>query len=291
MHPPTSTDKESINDGRERESIHGLSYMAANIFDTVPSVNDLLNNLATEKPILLVAEQPSDAELVKFGLDPKAPRLKVTVGLDVGPPPPTTPGAPPTPDTDKERIYYFGNETDDHQSVYARQEGKSIVFTVSKTLFDKLSSTDLQDKTIVRFDVAKVKKVKIRGWRETTGQMLIREFERQGGNWVAITPPGYPLDPLKVDLFLQDILKLKVKEYLPAGRRPEHHFPPEDAGFEITLDLDGAPGVLLNIGAPADGGASRIAALGSPPHEALFTVSADALKTYRDEPGVFLKRP
>jgi len=168
-----------------------------------------------------------------------------------------------------------------------------MVFTVSKSLFDKLASTDLQDKTIVRFEVAKVKKVKIRGWREKSGRMLTTEVERQGGTgkWVAIDPPGASIDPSKVDSFLQDIRNLKVKEYLAPGRRLEHHFPPEDAGFEITLELDGAPGVLLNIAAPADGGASRFAALGSPPHEALFTVSDDALKTYRDDVGLFLKRP
>jgi len=245
---------------------------------------DLLNSLASERPIRLIAEQPSDAELAKFGLDPKAPRMKVTVGLDVSTPPP--------PEADKERIYYFGNETDDKQSVYARQEGKAMVFTVSKSLFDKLSSADLQDKTVVRFDLQKVKKVKIRGWREKIGQMLIREFERQGGTggtWVATNPKDLSLDPAAVDRFLGAILGLKVKEYLPPGRRPEQHFPPEEAGFEITIELEGAPIVLLNIAVAVDNGASRIAALGSPPSETLFTLPADALLLYRDNVGAFVK--
>ena len=47
--------------------------------------------------------------------------------------------------------------------------------------------------------------------------------------------------------------------------------------------------MLLNIAATVDNGASRIAALGSPPVEALFTVPADALMLYRDNVGVFVK--
>lgn len=243
---------------------------------------DLLNNLASEKPVRIVAEQPSDAELGKFGLDPKNPRVKVSVGLDAGPTPPAN--------ADKERVYYFGNETDDHQHVFARQEGKSPVYTVAKLLVDKLTSADLRDKTLVRFDQSKVKKIKVRGWREKTGgEVLTREFDKSGGTWVAVTPPGYMIDPAKVEQFLRDIQAVKVKEFLPAGRRPEHQFPPEQAGFEITIDLDGAPQIVLNIAAPVGDGSSRIASLGTAPTDPLFTVGADTLKAYRDNPAAFAR--
>lgn len=237
---------------------------------------DLLNFLASQKADRFVAEHAGDDQLTKWHLHQSNVRLKVVVGLEGT-------GA------DKERVYWFGDTTPDGKEVYTRQDDGRVVFTVPKSLADKFANADLRDKAVVHFDPSKVKKLRIRGWREKTGEMLIREFGRQNGTWAAVTPPSYPVDPAKVDEFLREIQKLRVKTYLPPGRRPEHQFPPEQSGFEVTIEMDGAPTILLNIAATVENGASRVGALGSPPSEALFTVPADALKAYRENPGAFAK--
>jgi hypothetical protein len=252
------------------------------------AVNDLLTLLATQQAGKFVAEAPAEADLAKWGLDPKAPKLKVTVGLET-PAPPT--GAPAPPAADGERVYYLGNATADGNSVYARQEGKAAVFTVPKLIFDKFSAADLRDKTVVRFDKAKVKKVSLRGWKDQTGLNNFElVFERKGGTWAVAKSPGkYDLDPAKVDRFLDAVNGLRAKAFV-GGPKPDQKLVPEDGGLQVGIELDGAPGVTLFVGTPTDGDASVFVQTSTlPAGENVVTAVADVFKPYKAGPGAFAK--
>ena len=254
------------------------------------AAGDLFNLLATQSATKFVREL-TDADKGKekdvylgYGLAAEAPRLKVVVGLDA-------------PAPGNERVYFFGNETDDKQAVYARVEGRGAVFTVPKFLFDRFAAADLRDRTLARFDPAKLKVVRIRGWRQTTGgELLVREFRREGASWVAVSPPtpaGITVDGTKVDEFVRAVQGLRVKEFRTGGESPDHRFNPEQDGFEVTLDFDGADDLVLNFGTAVDGGAARIVRLmtvgGAPRPPQIVTVIPEALGTFRENPKAFAR--
>lgn len=250
------------------------------------TVSDLLNLLANQqagKFVREIGEADKAREkdfFLGYGLLAENPRLKVVVGLDA-------------PAPGNERVYYLGNETDDKQSVYARVEGRPVVFTVPKFVYDRFAGADLRDRTLVRFDATKLVGVRIRGWREATGgEMLIRQFKKEGGTWVAVQPPGFSLDPGKVDEFVRAVQGLRVKDFRTGDPHPDHRFLPEQSGFEVTLDLDGADDVILNVAAEVDNGAARIAkvdTLTTPPRSQLVTVLPDALKAFRESAKSFAR--
>ena len=64
------------------------------------------------------------------------------------------------------------------------------MFTVRKLTAEKFATADLRDKTVVRFDRAKVKKLSLRGWKEKSGFEVELVFERKDGTWVVAKSPG-----------------------------------------------------------------------------------------------------
>ncbi|MDB5311082.1 MAG: hypothetical protein JWO38_5284 [Gemmataceae bacterium] len=261
------------------------------------TIDALLNPLTPLKVGRFVHEQPSRDDLFKFGLLPENPRLKVEVGLAEVPP---AAGTPP-PDADKRRVYFFGNETDDKQSVYARMEGRDAVFTVPKLVFEQFATADLRDRIVVRFDRAKVQKVELQGWYEITKvSQTTLKFERKNGTWVA--EGGFQVDPAKVDLFLGAVEGLRAKAFVSGPPRPEHKFPiaptpgqPAQApdqykGLGVNIELEGGKKLELNIGDLTDGGNSYFLWCGSlPPNEQVVTVQSDPLKPFKEKPAAFAK--
>lgn len=244
-------------------------------------VSDLLTALATTQlASRIVAENPTDAQLSDFGLDPKAPRMRVTVGLKAQADP-----------ADKERVYEFGKDTADPAFVYARQPGRAVVFTLPKVLFERFVKPDLRDRTVIRFDRSKVKSLKLHGWASLAGGVPhTLEFEKQGTSWTVKAPPGFNLDPAKVEQFLGLLDGLRAKAFVPGGHHPDHGFPPQAQGLEVTIELDGGQKITLNIAAPWDNGNSYVVDSQTVPRsENPFTIQSDPFKPFKDKPGSFAK--
>lgn len=248
--------------------------------DADPSeVSILLTLLSSQRAARFIDEQPADAKLAEYGLDPKGPALRVSVGLKAE-------------GDDKERVYDLGKETTDGH-VYARQQGRAAVFTLPKEVVNRFAGADLRDKTVVRFDQSKVKTVRLRGWFSLTGTVTVLEFEKQGGDWVAKSPPtqaGFAVDPTKVNMFLRQLDGLRAKAFVPGPQKAEYGLPPEQQGLEVTLLIEGHPGIALNIGGPADGGSSYYGWTNDPSAGgSVFTVNADTFKAYKEKPAAFAK--
>jgi hypothetical protein len=252
------------------------------------TIGDLLGMLATETVVKFVAEAPSEADLAKWGLDPKAPKLKVTVGLDSGPPPIGEKKDKPADD----RVWWFGNETEDKQFVYAKQEGRSAVFTVRKLTVEKFATADLRDRTVVRFDKTKAKKIALKGWKDKTGFEVELIFEKnKDGAWAVVKSPGaYMLDPAKVDRFLDSVNGLRAKAFIPGGPKPEQKLTAGDGGLEVKIDVEGGAGIVLFIGAATDSDASYFLQTSTlPANENIVTVLIDTFKAFKDNSGSFAK--
>ena len=116
------------------------------------------------------------------------------------------------------------------------------------------------------------------------------EFERKGSEWVAKTPPDFKLDPSKVNEFLGPLSRLQAKAFVPGPQKPEYALPPEQGGLEVTILLEGHPGIALNIGGPADGGANFYGWTNDPAAGgSVFTVAADRFKPFKERPAAFAK--
>jgi hypothetical protein len=189
----------------------------------------------------VVSEDPSSFDLKKLGLDPAAPRLRVTVQVQDA--------------ANQQRVYEFGNDAEDGKAIVVRQAGRPYVVQTPRAVYDALATADLRDRTLYDLDPAKVKRLKIRGWADITGAIQTYQFEKKPTGWVALTPPNFPVDPGKVERLAAALARPRVDRYV-GDPKLEHHvnIDVNPKAFEFTLESDGAPTVALVFGNKADAG-------------------------------------
>jgi len=238
-------------------------------------IDQLLQLLATATVSRFVAEEPTSQQLAEWGLDPKSPKLKVMVQLE------TT--------DDKERGYLFGSETPDKESVYGQQLGQPEVFLVSRATVARFSgSAELRDRTLVAFDRSRLKGLTVRGWRTADKPLTTLELTRANNTWTAKAPASFPVDPVKVDRLVDALFVARVASFL-GPLKDEYGFGVDTQNaLEITLELEGLPSLVVNIGALTDGGKSYNVFCNQRPGEAV-TVAAEALKPFKEKPESLAK--
>jgi hypothetical protein len=204
------------------------------------AVRGILNALNRLRATKLVAEKAGPATLDKdYGLSKPVLKAVVTVSKD---------------GKDTAHEYDFGKDEDkDH--VYAKQGTRDMIFTVDKGALAALRG-ELQDPTVFSFDVAKVKAVKVTGWKELLGSPLTLEFERKSATeWNAKNPPKFPLDRSKLERFLDELSRLRAVGFVAhhATPKPEQGLDADQGALvvEITVEGEKAP-LKLTVG-KADG--------------------------------------
>jgi hypothetical protein len=188
-------------------------------------VEDILAELRGLRPERWEAEGTVDLD--KYGL--KAPQIKVTVKLKA------------KDDKSEDWVYLFGKETPDKSGVYAKQEKQDLVFVVPTKALDTLKG-DLEDPTVLAFDVAKVKELKLTGWKQAVGSTFTLQIERQtAGTWVPKTPPDFELDSAKAEAFAGALAGLKAQKFVlkKGGPQPEHKLGPKEATLTLELTVEG----------------------------------------------------
>lgn len=241
-------------------------------------VSNLLGLLASLYVDRVVLEQPKPDDLKRLGLDPAAPRAKVTVVL--------------SDPADKERVYYFGTETEDKKWVHATQAGRPLVFLAAKTTVDKFLTEDLRDATLFRLDFGTLKRVKVRGWKGlVTQDPLVLQFEKQAAGWAAVPPtqPGYQPDPAKLTALLQSLAAPRAEAFVDVGAKPQHGLDvaQNPDGLEFTFEPEKGPAVTLVLGAKADGGKVYGASSAAPGE--VFTIDAGPIRKFLDKPASLQK--
>jgi hypothetical protein len=190
------------------------------------AVRSILNSLNRLRAAKLVAEKASPATLEKdYGLAKPALKAVVTVSKD---------------GKDTTHEYGFGKDEDkDH--VYAKQGTRDMVFTVDKGALTALRG-ELQDPTVFNFDLAKVKAVKITGWKELLGTPLTLEFERKSAmEWVAKNPPKFNLDKGKLERFLSELSHLRAVGFVAHKATPksEQGLDVEQGALAVEVTVEG----------------------------------------------------
>jgi hypothetical protein len=197
------------------------------------NVDRIIQELRGLRPDKLVAEAPSAAELEKFGL--KAPRIKATVKV-------------PAKGDDKKTedwVYSFGNETETHTGVYARMDKRNLVVVVPSSVLDVLRS-ELR-RTVLAFDLAKVKEVKLIGWRSVLGTAFTLDLDRKSAKeWVAKSPSDFDLDSAAAEAFVASLVDLEPGKVLTDKTKIE----PKDQSLRVEITVEGTKEPMtLTIGA------------------------------------------
>lgn len=227
----------------------------------------ILQALAAQQLAKLVSDTPTTEELARWGL--VTPRLSATVAQAKGP----------------DRVYAFGNETDDKKSVYFRVADKPFVFTVPKELYDLVAVADLRDRTIFRFEAAKIKRLEIVAWKnvDPKGVPFSCKLERQGTTWVATEPKDFPLDPVKLQGLLKALEAPRASEFIAHG--PDMGLDVDSGAFQILIVSETGTAAQLRIG---KGDAKTVFAAGSS-FDGVAKLDATVFKLFVEQPGSLRK--
>jgi hypothetical protein len=194
------------------------------------AVAEVLRTLDNLRPTKLVAEKAEASVLEKdYGL--KTPSVKAAVTL-------TKDGK----DTNWE--YDFGREAPDGAGVYAKQGDRDLVFLADKAVPAALGK-ELQDPSVLHFDVAKVKSLKLTGWKNLFGTPTTYEFERKDASqWAAKTaPPGFQVDASKIRKLLDDLANLRAERFVSHQATPkdrdDNSLSPDKGALVVEVTVEG----------------------------------------------------
>lgn len=239
-----------------------------------------LNNLHAVK--IETDKAPEAPKLADWGL--KEPRLKAVVTL-------MQDGKPKT------FVFDFGRETDDKNSVYLRTSLQDMVVVVSNNVVATLKR-ELQDPTVLHFDVSKVQEVKLTGWSKVqkllTGEdkPMTRTIKRaKGGSGWEVEPKGsFKLDASRLDGFLKNLADLKAVKFVTHKGKPspDQELDPDKGALlvELTVAGDKEPRKLTLTVGKEDGNSGYFAISDQLPGD-VFDVRKDLFEKAKEKPAYF----
>ncbi|HZT83117.1 MAG TPA: DUF4340 domain-containing protein, partial [Gemmataceae bacterium] len=199
----------------------------------------------------------------------------------------------------KDETYTFtlGKETADKGGVYLKTDRNDLVYVVSNSILATLQR-ELLDTVVLNFDPAKVKSVKLTGWKNVTGVPTAVEFVRNDKReWVS-KAAGFDADPAKVQALVGDTLAhLRAKKFVsykggPAkGQGLDVKKDPQASPLtvEVTLEGDKKPEtVTLTVGG-TDAKEKAYYATASTLPGAVFLVPDTDFQKVLEKPAYFLK--
>jgi hypothetical protein len=240
-------------------------------------VADLVNQLSFltlpgQQP-KVAAEKPADDVLNRLEFNP--PRLTVTA---------TVKEEKGTSDL----TYLFGGDVGtEKRQVYLKPKDSDLVFEVERGVFDLFQKGDVQDTVVHKIDKTKIKAVKLTGWADVLGKEATIEFERKDGK-CALKDGTFELDPVKVDLFLNDLTTPRAEAFLAlkTGPKPEHNLDVAKGALTVVLTLEAGDPVTMTVSPPNKEG--KVVATSSRSPGDVFTM-ADRFAAVRAKPAAFKK--
>lgn len=242
-------------------------------------VRQLITELVNLRPLKTVAEKPDAATLTRLKLDDKSALMKIKIDLK--------------DEKDKERIYYFGVDSESKTGQYLRMADQDYVVEVTKAIYElHKNSSDFLDRQVYKIPPDKVTGLKLTGWAKQTGEKpATREFELKEGKWVARTKLNYEIDPPAIANFLLDVTNVKAEEMLGTKEvKPEFNLDLSKGAIEIVLEAEGGKKITLLLGAE-DPKSNLIYAKSSEAGGEVFTLLKDRYRVIRDTLMVFKKLP
>jgi hypothetical protein len=209
----------------------------------VNRVLDLLSSLNAKKWVKKVDAKDAKA-LTPFGLDKPALTVTVTVkkkGEDKGEP----------------HAFKFGKESDvagDKPGVYAMEGNSDLVFLIDPGTVKTLREAELRDRTLFKFDAAKVKEIKVTIRKDKEAERTpVFERNAETGAWIIKSGlADFRLDEDKVDALVRMLANLHVERFVSFKGAPKPEFKLGDKEAPLRIEVlmdDGKTKHELTIGA------------------------------------------
>ncbi len=248
------------------------------------AVEDILRDLNNLRAVKIVTDKaPEAAKLAEWGL--KDPPLKAVVTL-------TQDGKPKTFDFD------FGKETEDKTGVYLRTSLQDMIVVAGNNVVSALKR-ELQDPTVLHFDVSKVQEVKLTGWtalnRQISGEAkpMVRTFSKRakgGTGWEVEPKDSFKLDTSRLDGFVKSLADLKAVKFVSHKAKPSADQELDvDKGallIELTVSGDKEPRKLTLTVGKMDGMIGYFAISNQLPGD-IFDVRKDLFEKVKEKPAYF----
>jgi hypothetical protein len=238
-------------------------------------VDRLLGTLSGLQAEKIVAEKAAPADLGRFGL--AQPSVKVVLSV-----------AKADKKTE-DHTYLFGKEAGDKNRLYAKQGERDLVFEVQKNVIDSLEG-DVRDPVVIRFDLNKLKGMKLVGWQEVIGSPFSLELERTSAqSWKCRVPPDFKVDSAKAEALASSLTGLRADRFLgKEPPKPEYQLEVNRGALDLILTVEGEKEpITLTIGGEADPG-SYYARSNRLPGE-VFVIGKGLLEQVKNRPA-YLKQ-
>ncbi|MFN4258669.1 MAG: DUF4340 domain-containing protein [Gemmataceae bacterium] len=194
-------------------------------------VNRIIEGLRLLNNRGYIAENPSDSDLTRFGLNPPVVQVTLTIRKN--------------DQETEDRVYRFGKETPkDVLDIYAMQGDRPLVFRVNNRILEDLRA-DLPDARLFTFAANRVQEVKIQGWQKTLGFLTSVVVQRDPASpnvWQAVqAPEGLMIDNRKMSNFVNMLADLRAGEFVvfKTGPKPEYQLGDKDRLLRIEMTLEG----------------------------------------------------
>jgi hypothetical protein len=249
---------------------------------------DLLQTLHLLRPAQLVAEKVTDADLKKntaWGLE--RPAVQLTLTLQVG---------------DKgteEWAYQFGNKVEKatdrpkegewyYGRLKAKEEDRGLVFVVRGEDIKSLKA-DVRDLTVLTFDPADVKFVRLIGWAKDGKTTQVVFQQDKDGRWTAKegAPQGARSD--RVGELVSALVNLHADKFVEGKPdNKEYKLDPKDGALQVQLEMTGGKPITLTLGAPGEKNTYYATSSTLPPGQ-VFAVSQEVFRPVRQGPAYLSK--
>ncbi len=239
----------------------------------------LLRDLANLRPLKTIADKADESKLTQLKLDDKTSRMFIKVEL--------------SDEKDKERIYYFGNDSEANTGQYLKMTDQPYIVEATKAIYlGNNILSEFLDRQVYKIAPETVKGLKITGWTKQTGDKpVVREFENKDGKWIKKSVLNYDIEPTAINNFLLDVTNVKAEEMLGVKEaKPDYNLDLAKDALEIVLQIEGGKTITLMLGGE-DPKSNLIYAKSSEAGGEIFTLLKDRYKGLRDTLTVFKKLP
>jgi hypothetical protein len=202
------------------------------------AVGGVLSELANLRAEKVVDEKPSEANLdAVYGL--KAPDTKVIVTVKKD-------------DKAEDWVYSFGKvyslgKPDEKKNgVYAMVNKSDLVYLVPKATVDRLTSAEMRDLTVFKFDPKQVKGAKVSVWSNDLGAPLVLDLERKGDNdWAKKEGTSITPDGAKMDGLMRALSALRAAKIVTPKPNADTGLDVSKKALKVEITVDGGPIELL----------------------------------------------
>jgi len=189
-------------------------------------IEQIITDLVSLSATGVIARKATPDELARFGL--KTPRLEATVMMK---------------DVNEPLVYQFGGEADDKQNVYFKIGGSDRVYLVNKVQLEIIQNGELIDSTIWRLDAAKIRGIKISGWKSLTGGMplTLDLIRKSATEWSVKDQADYAVDVSKAEALALSLANVQAVRFtrFKGGPTPEDKLDVQADALVIDVTVEG----------------------------------------------------